>query len=220
MNVVDLEHGILGCFAIVGGSIAVATGAGLASQLRREQSVAVAFFGDGAANQAYFHECLNFAGVRRLPVVYICENNQYGEFTPMASVTSGGRIAARASAYGFPGIEVDGNDPFAVRDVVTGAVARARTGTGPSLIECQTYRHKGHSRHDDPRRYRPQAEVDDWLTRDPLLLLEGRLSEESRTRIRGVVEHEIASALEAARRAPFPEPDDRGLATKEPSWPS
>jgi len=219
MNVVDLEHGILGCFAIVGGSIAVATGAALAAQLREEPTVAVAFFGDGAANQAYFHECLNFAGIRQLPVVYVCENNQYGEFTPMASVTAGGRIAARAGAYAFPGLEVDGNDALAVRDATADAVSRARSGSGPTLIEFQTYRHKGHSRHDDPRRYRPQEEVDKWLARDPLLLFEQHVSEEARERIREAIEQEISRALQSARTAPHPDPQSIGPATKEPEWP-
>ena len=126
MNVVDLEHGVIGCFAIVGGSIAAATGAALASQLREDDTVAVAFFGDGAVNQAYFHECLNFAGVRKLPVVYVCENNQYGEFTPYATVTAGGRIHPARQAYGLPGVEVDGNDVDAVR-----AAARGSRRSGP-----------------------------------------------------------------------------------------
>ncbi len=202
----------------MGGSIAVATGAALAAQVRHEPTVAVAFFGDGAANQAYFHECLNFAGIRRLPAVYVCENNQYGEFTSMASVTAGGRIATRACAYGFPGREVDGNDVFAVRQAAGEAVARARGGGGPTLIECQTYRHKGHSRHDDPRRYRPQEEVDEWLARDPLLLLGRRLGDDARERIRKVVENEVSSALETARAAPHPDPSRKTSATKEPEW--
>jgi acetoin:2,6-dichlorophenolindophenol oxidoreductase subunit alpha len=218
MNVIDLANGILGCFAIVGGSIAVATGAALAAQLRRESTVAVAFFGDGAANQAYFHECLNFAGVRRLPVVFACENNQYGEFTPMASVTAGGRIAARADAYGFPGHEVDGNDVIDVRAAAREAVSRARAGEGPTLLECQTYRHKGHSRHDDPRRYRPQEEVEAWLARDPLLFVAGRLDHESVARIRALVEREIEQALEEARAAPPADPTIASTATKEPGW--
>src|SRR5689334_13936368 len=129
MNVVDVEHGLIGCFGIVGGSIAAATGAALA--LERANGVAVAFFGDGATNHGYFHECLNFARVRRLPVVFACENNLYGEFTPMASVTAGGDIRARAAAYDMPAEKVDGNDVERVAAVAERAVAHARRGDGP-----------------------------------------------------------------------------------------
>lgn len=126
MNVIDLKRGLIGCFGIVGGSIAAATGASLASQLRKDGSVAVAFFGDGAVNQAYFHECLNFAGSRKLPVVYVCENNLYGEWTSMFHVTAGGDIVGRAAAYGMPGVVVDGNDVLAVCETAGEAIARAR----------------------------------------------------------------------------------------------
>ncbi len=137
--------------------------------------MAVAFFGDGATNQAYFHECLNFAGVRALPIVYVCENNLYGEWTSMFHVTAGHDIAARAAAYGMPALEIDGNDVLAVREAAGEALERARSGQGPTLLECKTYRHKGHSRV-DPGKYRPKEEVDEWLKRDPL----PRLAERSR----------------------------------------
>ena len=215
MNIVDLEHGVIGCFAIVGGSIAAATGAALAAQLREDDTVAVAFFGDGAANQAYFHECLNFAGVRRLPVVFVCENNQYGEFTPFASVTAGGRIASRAAAYGLPGHEVDGNDVSAVRAAALAAVERARAGAGPTLLECLTYRHKGHSRHDDPRRYRPDEELSAWLARDPLVLMERELDRSWTRAARARIEQELDAALAKARAAPLPTPDPAASATRE-----
>jgi TPP-dependent pyruvate/acetoin dehydrogenase alpha subunit len=215
MNVVDLERGILGCFGIVGGSIGAGTGAALAAQLRRDTSAAVAFFGDGAVNQAYFHECLNFASVRRLPVVYACENNLYGEWTPMAKVTAGGRIAARADAYGIPGVEVDGNDVLAVREAAGEAVARARAGEGPTLVEFLTYRHKGHSRV-DPGKYRPKEEVEAWLARDPLPRLAERLDPATVEMIAQTVEREIETALETARAAPFPAHDRPASATKEP----
>lgn len=217
MNVVDLEHGVIGCFAIVGGSIGAATGAALAVRLRREPGVAVAFFGDGAVNQAYFHESLNLAGAMGLPVVYVCENNQYGEFTPMAAVTAGGRIAARADAYGFPGLEVDGNDVLAVREVARQAVERARAGGGPTLIEAQTYRHKGHSRHDDPRRYRPPGELDAWLARDPLPALAARLDPRAVERIAAEAEREIQAALDEARAAPLADATRPAAATREPA---
>jgi TPP-dependent pyruvate/acetoin dehydrogenase alpha subunit len=215
MNIVDLQHGVIGCFAIVGGSIAAATGAALASQLSHDGSVAVAFFGDGAVNQAYFHECLNFASVRQLPVVYVCENNQYGEFTAYASVTAGGKIAARVDAYGMPGFEVDGNDVIAVRTAARQAVDVARSGGGPTLLECHTYRHKGHSRHDDPRRYRPQEEVDAWFARDPLTMLSASLDPTNVEAIRTCVDSEMSVALAAARAAPLPDPDRPASATKD-----
>src|SRR3954447_21295663 len=156
MNVIDLEHGLVGCFGIVGGSIAAATGAALAA--RRQGRVAVAFFGDGATNQGYFHECLNFAAVLALPAVFVCENNLYGEFTPMGQVTAGADIAGRAGAYGLPAAVVDGNDLWAVTEAGREAVARARAGEGPTLLEYQTYRHYGHSK-SDPAKYRPPEEV-------------------------------------------------------------
>jgi TPP-dependent pyruvate/acetoin dehydrogenase alpha subunit len=214
MNVIDLEHGVLGCFGIVGGSIGAGTGAALAAQLSSDGSVAVSFFGDGAVNQAYFHECLNFAGIRKLPAVYACENNLYGEWTPMAKVTAGGRIVPRAGAYGIPSFEVDGNDVVAVREAAREAVARARAGDGPTLIEFLTYRHKGHSRV-DPGRYRPKEEVEAWLARDPLPRLGERLDPEVAQRLRETVEREVEAALEEARAAPLPDPGRPASATKE-----
>jgi TPP-dependent pyruvate/acetoin dehydrogenase alpha subunit len=214
MNIVDLERGLIGCFGIVGGSIAAATGAALAAQLSGDASVAIAFFGDGAVNQAYFHECLNFAGVRKLPVVYVCENNLYGEWSSMFHVTAGGQIATRASAYGFPGVEADGNDVLAVRETAREAVGRARTGEGPSLIEAKTYRHKGHSRV-DPGKYRPKEEVEAWLARDPLPRLGAQLDEAAVARISEQVERELEESLQAARSAPFPSPDPSASATSE-----
>jgi TPP-dependent pyruvate/acetoin dehydrogenase alpha subunit len=212
MNVIDLEHGLVGCFGIVGGSIAAATGAALSAA--RQERVAVAFFGDGAANQGYFHECLNFAKVLGLPAVFVCENNFYGEFTPMAEVTAGGDIAARGAAYGLPSRVVDGNDLWAVRAAALEAVEKARSGAGPTLLECQTYRHYGHSK-SDPATYRPKDEVDSWLARDPLDLARSRLLEsELEERQVAAAEEEtrkrIERAIEAALAAPFPDPDDDG----------
>jgi TPP-dependent pyruvate/acetoin dehydrogenase alpha subunit len=208
MNVVDLEHGVIGCYGIVGGSIGAGTGAALAAQLLEDDSVAVAFFGDGTVNQGYFHECLNLAGVRRLPLVLACENNQYGEFTAYESVTAGGAIAERAAAYGFPGEEVDGNDIAAVRAAAERAVDRARMGRGPTLLELHTYRHKGHSRHDNPNRYRPAGELEEWLERDPLKVAGARLEEAWLAETQTRVEREIDAALEAAKAAPLPDPHD------------
>jgi TPP-dependent pyruvate/acetoin dehydrogenase alpha subunit len=202
MNVVDLEHGLIGCFGIVGGSIAAATGAGMSAS--REGRVAVAFFGDGAANQGYFHECLNFAQVMRLPVVYVCENNGYGEFTPMDAVTAGGDIAARAATLGMPAQKVDGNDLVAVGTVARAAVAQARAGEGPAFIEAITYRQVGHSK-SDPGAYRPEGELELWLDRDPLNLVRARLDEKQAVELEVAVEERIERALETALAAPYPD---------------
>jgi acetoin:2,6-dichlorophenolindophenol oxidoreductase subunit alpha len=210
MNVIDLEHGLVGCFGIVGGSIAAATGAALSAA--RQGGVSAAFFGDGAANQGYFHECLNFAKVLQLPMVFVCENNFYGEFTPMADVTAGGEIAARGAAYGVPARVVDGNDLWAVRAAALGAVENARLGAGPTLLECHTYRHYGHSR-SDPATYRPKDEVDNWMARDPLVLartrlLESDLEEGQVAAVEEETRGRIERAIEGALAAPFPDPDD------------
>ena len=211
MNVVDLEHGLVGCFGIVGGSIGAATGAALSG--KHQGRVSVALFGDGAANQAYFHECLNFAQVLRLPAVFVCENNLYGEFTPMREVTAGGQIAARAGAYGIPFQVVDGNDVWVVTEASAEAVARARAGDGPTLLECQTYRHFGHSK-SDPAKYRPADEVERWLQRDPLDIARRRLLSEGTAEVElaaleSDVQERLAAAIEAAREAPFPDPAAR-----------
>jgi TPP-dependent pyruvate/acetoin dehydrogenase alpha subunit len=211
MNVVDLAHGLVGCFGIVGGSIAAATGAALSA--RTQGRVSAALFGDGAANQAYFHECLNFAAVLSLPVVFVCENNLYGEFTPMKRVTAGGEIAARAGAYGIPFEVIDGNDLWAVQRAAAQAVDRARAGHGPSFLECQTYRHFGHSK-SDPATYRPDEEVDRWLERDPLAITRDRLlaegiPEQQIAAVEEETKERLAAAVEAARQAPFPDPADQ-----------
>ena len=175
--------------------------------------MAVAFFGDGATNQGYFHECLNFAQVLRLPVVFVCENNFYGEFTPMHQVTAGAAISARGAAYGIPARVVDGNDLLAVEQAAVEAVAVARSGGGPSLLECQTYRHYGHSK-SDPATYRPKGELESWLERDPLIVTRARLVEAGvdgraarRGRRAGEGGHEHGRA-EAALAAPYPDPDE------------
>jgi acetoin:2,6-dichlorophenolindophenol oxidoreductase subunit alpha len=173
MNVIDLSHRLIGCFGIIGGSIAAATGAALS--LLRTDGVAVAFFGDGTTNHGYFHECLNFARVMRLPVLYVCENNRYGEFTPFEDVTAGA-IIDRPRALGLECEQVDGMDVFAVRDAAETAVERARAGGGPQFLELLTYRFVGHSRA-DPGRYRKPGELDEWRERDPLIVAGERLAE-------------------------------------------
>jgi TPP-dependent pyruvate/acetoin dehydrogenase alpha subunit len=208
MNVVDLEHGLLGCFGIVGGSIACATGAALSA--RGTGRVAVAFFGDGASNHGYFHECLNFAQVLDLPVVFVCENNLYGEFTPMEKVTGGGDIAARAATLGMPASKVDGNDLRAVAEAAAQAVAHARS-RGPVFLEALTYRHLGHSK-SDPGAYRPPEEVERWKARDPLtvgralLLHELGVDEADVDAAEQRARTEIERAIEAALSASYPDP--------------
>jgi TPP-dependent pyruvate/acetoin dehydrogenase alpha subunit len=208
MNVIDVEHGLVGCFGIVGGSIGAATGAALAA--KRQGRVAVAMFGDGATNQGYFHECLNFARVLSLPAVFVCENNFYGEFTPMLQVTAGGDITARADAYDVPAQTVDGNDLWAVREAALDAVQRAREGAGPTLLECQTYRHHGHSKA-DPAKYRPPEEVERWLARDPLNVAKARLQElgisgQELAEVEDATRARIDQAVQHALAAPYPDP--------------
>jgi acetoin:2,6-dichlorophenolindophenol oxidoreductase subunit alpha len=208
MNVIDIEHGLVGCYGIVGGSIAAALGAGLSA--KRQGRVAVCFFGDGATNQAYFHECMNMAAILCLPVVFVCENNLYAEFTPLADATAGADIAARAAAYGTPAAVVDGNDLWAVRAAAGDAVQRARGGDGPTLLECKTYRHYGHSK-SDPAPYRTKEELEQWFERDPLKLARVRLlrdgcSEEQIAAAEQAITAQIDQAVENALAAPYPDP--------------
>jgi TPP-dependent pyruvate/acetoin dehydrogenase alpha subunit len=206
MNVVDPEHGVLGCYGIVGGSIAAATGAGLS--LRGTGAVAVAYFGDGTTNQAYFFECLNFAKVFELPVVYVCENNGYGEYTPFEAVTPGG-IVPRAAVFELPTTQLDGMDVRAVRAAAREIVGRVREGGGPEFVEARTYRFVGHSR-SDPGKYRPEGELARWRERDPLVVAEALLRDElgmeadALARIPGDVEAELDRIEAAALAAPFP----------------
>jgi TPP-dependent pyruvate/acetoin dehydrogenase alpha subunit len=207
MNVVDLDHRLIGSFGIIGGSMAAATGAALA--LRRSDGVAVAYFGDGSTNHGYFHECLNFAAVQRLPVVYICENNLYGEFTPWEDVTAG-QILDRPRAMGVDARQVDGMDVFAVREIASEAVATARAGGGPVFVEALTYRFVGHSR-SDPGAYRKPGELDEWKRRDPLIVGARTLRERYELgadvieETDAALDREMEAIAEQALAAPFPE---------------
>ena len=175
MHLTDVKHGAMGSYAIVGAHMPIAAGAAWSAQVRKSGQVAVCFFGDGTTNIGAFHEALNLAVVWKLPVVFVCENNQYMEYTPIRSVTAVEHPAAdRASAYGLEPILVDGNDADVMYETASRTIARARTGKGPSLVEALTYRHGGHSR-GDPATYRPKAEVTEWLSRDPLKLYRDRL---------------------------------------------
>ena len=218
MNVIDLEQGLIGCYGIVGGSIAACLGAALSASGQRR--VAVAFFGDGAANQGYFHECLNMARVFSLPAVFVCENNFYGEFTPMATVTAGAAIARRGAGYDIPSAVIDGNDLWAVHTAASEAVEHARGGGGPTLLECQTYRQYGHSK-SDPAPYRPKEELERWLARDPLKLARARLIEEgvSEAAIAAVedsTEALLEKAIQNALAAPYPDPQTQTASEYSP----
>jgi pyruvate dehydrogenase E1 component alpha subunit len=175
MHLTSVEHGMMGSYAIIGAHLCVANGAAWSAQLRGTDQVAVAFFGDGTTNIGAFHEALNLAVVWNLPVVFVCENNLYMEYTPIDLVTAVRNPAAgRASAYGLEPIVVDGNDADAVYVVARNAVEKARRGQGPALIEAVTYRHGGHSRA-DPGKYRPAGEVEAWIGRDPIPMYHQRL---------------------------------------------
>ena len=201
MNMIDLDREHLGCFGIVGGSISAATGAALA--LKGSGRIATAFFGDGATNQAYFFECLNFAKVLDLPVLFVCENNGYGEYTPTDAVTAG-EIGARAEAMSIPAATVDGMDVWAVRETALEAAERVRGEGAPMFVEARTYRFVGHSR-SDPGKYRPEGELERWQERCPLLVAERRLAEEHAVTTERL--QEVADDVEqAALAAPFPEP--------------
>ena len=175
MHLTSVEHGAMGSYAIIGAHLPIAAGAAWSAQYRKSGQVSVCFFGDGTTNIGAFHEALNFAVVWELPVVFVCENNKYMEYTAIEDVTAVKNPAAdRASAYGLEAILVDGNDVDVMYHTATKALNRAREGKGPSLIEALTYRHGGHSRA-DPGKYRPDKEVEEWLSRDPIPMYRERL---------------------------------------------
>jgi pyruvate dehydrogenase E1 component alpha subunit len=216
MHIADVNIGMLGAIAIVGGGITIATGAGLSAQMRDTDQVSICFFGDGASNRGTFHEAINLASVWKLPVVYVIENNLYAESTHQRNVMNITNIADRAIAYGIPGIICDGNDVIAVYEAVGEAVARARKGEGPSLIECKTYRHQGHSEGDvGPRQiYRTQDEIDEWKKKDPIarlrkqLIETGVLTNETADKIDQGILEEVEKAAKFAEESPFPEPEE------------
>jgi len=207
MHLTVASANMLGSYAIVGAHLPIACGAAWSARLRGTEQVAVAFFGDGATNIGAFHEALNLAAVWKLPVLFVCENNLYMEYTPIDKVTAVAQPAAgRAPAYGLPAEVVDGNDAVAVLQVTARAAARARAGDGPTIIEALTYRQYGHSRA-DPAKYRPEEEVDAWLKRDPLTVMADRLQaqgvdEEAVKQRRDRADELVAAAVEAAKAAP------------------
>jgi TPP-dependent pyruvate/acetoin dehydrogenase alpha subunit len=213
MHIADFDIGMLGANGIVAGGIAIVTGAGLAAQMEGKRGVAVSFFGDGASNAGPFHECLNIAATWKLPMIYVCENNLYAAQTPAATTHALSDVAARAAGYGIPGVMVDGNDIFAVHQATHAAVERARAGGGPSLIECKTYRWRGHTERRTIPDLRDPAEIAAWQRKDPIALLERRLRDQGELDDAGLraIEAEVMRALDAAvafaEASPLPLPE-------------
>ncbi len=217
MHLTSAEHGVMGSYAIIGAHLPIACGAALRAQYKGQDDVSVCFFGDGTTNIGAFHEALNFAVVWKLPVVFVCENNLYMEYTPIGDVTAVEHPAAdRASAYGLDRIVIDGNDADIVYRTARAAYERARAGNGPSLIECMTYRHSGHSRA-DPAKYRPEGELERWKERDPIKIYRERLqqfgiAEQVILKLEEETARMIDSATEACKAAP---PPSMGLITTD-----
>ncbi|HIV73493.1 MAG TPA: pyruvate dehydrogenase (acetyl-transferring) E1 component subunit alpha [Candidatus Pseudogracilibacillus intestinigallinarum] len=210
MHIADLNVGNLGANGIVAAGLPLGTGAALASQMKKENYVVVCFFGDGSTNEGAFHEALNLASVWNLPMVFFCENNLYGMSGSIKEMVNVDHIADRAAAYGIPGHTIDGNDVLGVAEVTAEAVKRAKNGEGPTLIEAETYRWRGHSR-SDARKYRSRDEEKDWRkNRDPIasfkgrLIEEGVLTEEQFTEIENKIEDEVKEAVKFAEDSPEP----------------
>lgn len=218
MHLADTKLGLLGSFAIVGAGLPVAVGAAISAQLDGNGDVAMTFFGDGSTNIGAFHESMNLAAVWKLPIVFACENNLYGEYSPILSTTPFVDLARRAAAYAMPAEIVDGNDVVAVHCAATGAVARARAGEGPTFLELKTYRQSGHSR-SDPANYRPVGELDAWLARDPLPLCAELLREKYQVpqeridAVADVARDLIERAYAAAEAGAWPEVRELGPET-------
>jgi len=210
MHITDVGHHMMGSYAIVGAHLPIALGAAWSAQYRKSGQVAVCFFGDGTTNIGAFHEALNMAAVWKAPVVFVCENNQYMEYTAIGAVTAVARPAAdRAAAYGLEAIVVDGNDVEAVYEIAIRTIARARAGDGPSLVEAVTYRHGGHSRA-DPGKYRPDDEVEAWKARDPIPAQRARL-------VAAGVDAAALDEVDAETRAKIAEAEAFARAGAEPS---
>jgi pyruvate dehydrogenase E1 component alpha subunit len=218
MHIADFSIGILGANGIVGAGLPIATGAGLSAKMRKSGQVAVCFFGDGASNEGTFHESLNIASSWKLPVVFVCENNLYGEFTAGKDVTSVKDIADRARGHDMPGIVINGNDVVEVYETAMQAVERARRGEGPSLLECKTYRWEGHVVGEEgflgERSYRPAEEIAEWKKRCPLVMFENRFisrgmfTQAELDAVKADVKREIEEAVTFAQESPFPKPEE------------
>ena len=213
MHIADFGIGMLGANGIVGGGISIVTGAGLAAQMDGNGRVAVSFFGDGASNAGPFHECLNIAATWKLPMLYICENNMYAAQTAAAATHAMPDVAGRAAGYGIPGIVVDGNDIFAVYQAAARAVARARAGEGPTLIECKTFRWRAHTERIGQPDSRTPEEIEAWKARDPIaalarqLIAQGSMTEADLKLLDDEVQASIAASVAFAEASPFPAPE-------------
>ena len=212
MHIADFSIGMLGANGIVAGGIPIVTGAGLAAQLEGKGRVAVSFFGDGASNAGPFHESINIAATWKLPMLYVCENNLYSAGTTAAETLALSDVAARAAGYGIPGVVVDGNDVMAIYEAAEAAVNRARAGQGPTLIECKTYRWRGHTERPGQEDPRPQDEIETWRQRDPInrftanLMDQGVLTEEAWEKMDAEILAAIEDAVKFAEESPFPDP--------------
>lgn len=210
MHIADLELGILGANGIVGGGFPIAAGAAFAAQYKGTDAVCVCFFGDGASNQTTFHEALNLASIWKLPVVFVCENNMYGISMSQKRHQNIADVADRSSAYGIPGVTVDGNDVVAVYEATREAVGRARAGIGPSLVECKTYRWKGHFE-GDPTNYRSQEELDEWKAKDPIKRLQEKLLDTKALtkleieKLDEQIRARVEAAVKFAEESPYPD---------------
>ena len=213
MHIADFSIGMLGANGIVAGGIPIVTGAGLAAQLEGKGRVAVSFFGDGASNAGPFHESINIAATWKLPMLYVCENNLYSAGTIAADTLALSDVAARATGYGIPGVVVDGNDVMAVYEAAEAAVSRARAGQGPTLIECKTYRWRGHTERPGQEDPRPKEEIEEWRQRDPInrfstnLMEHGILTDEAWQKMDAEILEAIEDAVKFAEESPFPKPE-------------
>lgn len=213
MHIADVASGNLGANGIVGGGLPIAVGAALALKQTKKPNVVICFFGDGANNEGAFHESLNMAAIWKLPVVFVCENNKYGMSTSTERSTAVKNVSQRAQSYDFPGVTVNGNDFAEVATAAGAAIERARRGEGPTLLECMTYRHRGHSK-SDRNRYRTKEEIDSWIARDPIqlfqanLLAHGLIQESEVAAMVKSVEEEIEAAVNFAKDSPDPKVED------------
>ncbi len=213
MHIADFSIGMLGANGIVAGGIPIVTGAGLAAQLEGKGRVAVSFFGDGASNAGPFHESINIAATWKLPMLYVCENNLYSAGTIAADTLALSDVAARAAGYGIPGVVIDGNDVMAVYEAAEAAVNRARAGQGPTLIECKTYRWRGHTERPGQEDPRPKEEIEEWRQRDPInrfvtnLMDQGLLTEDEWQKMDAEILAAIEDAVKFSEESPFPDPE-------------
>ena len=211
MHIADVQLGVLGANGIVGGGIGIATGSAFTARREGKGRVSVAFFGDGAINQGLWYETANICVLWKLPLIYVCENNQYTEFTNYKKLVSGEGLVARARAMGMPGLEVDGNDVLAVYQAATELVELARKGEGPATLVCHTFRHGGHHVGEPGTKYRSKEEIEDWNRRDPIpafekvLVAKGVIGPDDIESLHDEVEKRLSAAVETARQDPFPE---------------